>query len=305
MAWSATPPRALPARRPILPTVPDMGQDGISTWRRRYVPQVGQATCGSFGLWHCGQLTSVGAAVFHCARRERVLLRDILRLGTATGCLLSVSGAVPAAGLVVLVKSIELAQRLPLGENRVLVPVSRPGVRETDSALDAQARAILAAERRQRQGEHHGVAQDRLQVEQVTLEQQLVLVVLGSDRLVVVQLLKAGFHRGGQRLEAASALTRHGRRRGAGDEHTFGHGLQPHRQVDIRSRGHSGQLNAQSVGRRYGMGLFPRGAGLAPQGSRVENEYPARVKGCRGLPAYMRHEGYRDCQYWTVKLTES
>jgi hypothetical protein len=61
------------------------------TCRRRYVPQVGQAACGSFGLRHCGQLTSVGAEVFHWARRERVLLRDIFRLGTATSALLSVS----------------------------------------------------------------------------------------------------------------------------------------------------------------------------------------------------------------------
>jgi hypothetical protein len=65
-----------------------MAQDGISTWRRRYVPHVGHATWGSLGLWHCGQLTSAGAAVFHCERRERVLLRDILRFGTATSALL-------------------------------------------------------------------------------------------------------------------------------------------------------------------------------------------------------------------------
>jgi len=58
------------------------------TWRRRYVPHVGQATCDSFSSWHCGQLTSGGAAVFHFERRERVLLRDILRLGTATSALL-------------------------------------------------------------------------------------------------------------------------------------------------------------------------------------------------------------------------
>jgi hypothetical protein len=60
------------------------------TWRRRYVPQVGQAACGSFGLWHWLHSTRVGAAVFHWARRERVLLRDIFRFGTATSALLSV-----------------------------------------------------------------------------------------------------------------------------------------------------------------------------------------------------------------------
>jgi hypothetical protein len=35
-----------------------------------------------------GQLTSVGAVVFHWERRERVLLRDIFRFGTATSALL-------------------------------------------------------------------------------------------------------------------------------------------------------------------------------------------------------------------------
>jgi hypothetical protein len=46
--------------------------------------------CGSFGCPQArfGQVTSVGAVVFQCARRERVLLRDILRFGTATAELL-------------------------------------------------------------------------------------------------------------------------------------------------------------------------------------------------------------------------
>src|ERR1700749_3027728 len=137
------------------------------TWRRRYRPTVGHATCGSLGSWHCGQLTSVGALVFHCERRERVLLRDILRLGTATSALLSVSGAVRAAGLVFLVKSMELTQRLPLGEDRVLVLVSRPGVGQPDPALGAQPGAVVRAQRGQRECEHYPVAGHRLHVEQV------------------------------------------------------------------------------------------------------------------------------------------
>ncbi len=35
------------------------------TWRLLYVPQVGQAVCGSFGSRHCGHVTSLGAVVFH------------------------------------------------------------------------------------------------------------------------------------------------------------------------------------------------------------------------------------------------
>jgi hypothetical protein len=49
-----------------------------------YVPQTLHAACGSFGDLHCGQATVATAVAFHWARRDRVLLRDILRFGTAT-----------------------------------------------------------------------------------------------------------------------------------------------------------------------------------------------------------------------------
>jgi hypothetical protein len=49
-----------------------------------YVPQTLHAACGSFGDRHCGQATVATAEVFQFARRDRVLLRDILRFGTAT-----------------------------------------------------------------------------------------------------------------------------------------------------------------------------------------------------------------------------
>ncbi len=54
------------------------------TWRPLYVPHTVHAAWGSFGDRHCGQATVATAVTFHCARRDRVLLRDILRLGTAT-----------------------------------------------------------------------------------------------------------------------------------------------------------------------------------------------------------------------------
>jgi len=92
------------------------------------VPQVGQAACGSFGLWHCGQSTSVGADVFHCARRERVLLRDILRLGTATSALLSIFYSV---------RNIKLAKRTPAGIQVLTMPMQRARVGEPHAAFDA------------------------------------------------------------------------------------------------------------------------------------------------------------------------
>jgi hypothetical protein len=61
------------------------------TWRLLYWPQVGQAVCGSLGSRQFGHAMSWGAVAFHCARRDLVLLRDILRFGTATSVLLCLS----------------------------------------------------------------------------------------------------------------------------------------------------------------------------------------------------------------------
>lgn len=60
------------------------------TWRPLYVPQTEHAACGSFGDRHCWHATVATAVAFHCARRDRVLLRDIFRFGTATALYSSV-----------------------------------------------------------------------------------------------------------------------------------------------------------------------------------------------------------------------
>ena len=63
---------------------PGPGCQTSMTWRPLYVPHTEHAACGSLGERHCGQATVATGVVFHCARRDRVLLRDIFRLGTAT-----------------------------------------------------------------------------------------------------------------------------------------------------------------------------------------------------------------------------
>src|SRR5947208_6846257 len=103
------------------------------TWRPLYVPQVGQAVWGSFGSRHWGQVTSVGRCALHFARRCRVLLRDILRFGTATSAL--------------LVLSLSVLQRRPPGVDGVVVAVFRPGVGQPRAADRAQARTVVAAQR--------------------------------------------------------------------------------------------------------------------------------------------------------------
>src|SRR5579875_3149879 len=100
-------------------------------WRRLYVPQVGQAAWASLGLRHCGQVVSGAAVAFHCERRDRVLLRDILRFGTATSVLLLVSGA----RAVVVVANIQLAQLGPARVSHVTVTVPGARLSEADAAV--------------------------------------------------------------------------------------------------------------------------------------------------------------------------
>ena len=102
------------------------------------MPQVGQAACGSFGLWHCWQATSVGADVFHWDRLALVLLRDIRRLGTATSALLSVFCSIG---------NVKLAKRAPAGVHVRRVPVLRARVGEPRAAFVAQPWAVFLAQR--------------------------------------------------------------------------------------------------------------------------------------------------------------
>ncbi|TPF85820.1 hypothetical protein BW13_08860 [Bifidobacterium sp. UTCIF-37] len=51
--------------------------------RPRKEPQLGQATCGRAGAPQFGQLTVAVAVAFQFARRECVLAREVLYLGSA------------------------------------------------------------------------------------------------------------------------------------------------------------------------------------------------------------------------------
>jgi len=192
---------------------------------------VGQAACGSFGLWHCGQLTSVGAEVFHCARRERVLLRDIFRLGTATSALLSIFYSV---------RNIKLAKRTPPGIRFLAVPVQRARVGEPDAALGTQAGAVFPAQRRKRQRENHRVTECRLQVKPVAVEESLLVVRLVFTRVrqVTVQLLEVDLHGGRQGIQAPCALARQRGNRRAGDEHPLGDRLESQVESHVRTGRH-------------------------------------------------------------------
>lgn len=165
---------------------------GEMTWRRLYVPQVGQAVCCSFCSWHCGHCMSAGAAVFHCARRDLVLLRDILRFGTATSALLSFVRVVPA-GPGRGVGCVKQPQRRPSGVGAITVAVPGADVREAHTALHAQAGTIARAERREREREHDRIAAHRLEIEQVSVEVVILFCYLAvplTDGQVAEELLE-------------------------------------------------------------------------------------------------------------------
>ncbi len=82
------------------------------------------AVCGNFCSPQArfGQVTSVGALVFHCARRERVLLREVFLFGTATVLLLTVRAGFGGEGAqcrparidcIVCVSCAKLVEALP------------------------------------------------------------------------------------------------------------------------------------------------------------------------------------------------
>lgn len=63
------------------------------------------AVCDSFGARQRGQGWVPTAVAFHCARRVRVLARDIRRFGTATGLSFSLAGR-PRGGAAVQIRLV-------------------------------------------------------------------------------------------------------------------------------------------------------------------------------------------------------
>jgi hypothetical protein len=132
------------------------------------------------------------AAVFRCARQERVSLPGVARVGTATSALLSIFYTVfgPAG-------NVKLAERAPPRIDVPAVPVVWSRVGQPDAAFGAEPGAIFPAQRRKRQREHYRVAEGWLQVKTVAVEEALLAVVLVLTRIrqVTVQLLEADLER--------------------------------------------------------------------------------------------------------------
>jgi len=146
------------------------------------------------------------------------------------------------------------------------VAVPGPGVRQPRPALCAQPGTIFPAQRRERQGEHHGIAKHGLEIEQVAVEEVNVpgrfadgTVVIGAiiaiGRRVCEEFLETDLEVQGQRLQAAGTIAGRDRSRRTGDKHALHHRLEPEIQLDAGALGDASKLNTETSRCRDGRSL--------------------------------------------------
>ena len=92
---------------------------------------------------------------FHFARLDLVLLRDILRLGTATSVLLTY---LRHGGTVRSCLHRDLPQSCPPGVQGRAVVMFRARLGKPYAAFDTQPGAVFLAPRRERQRENQGIS---------------------------------------------------------------------------------------------------------------------------------------------------
>ena len=254
------------------------------------MPQVGHAVWGSFGSRHCGQRTSAGAVAFHFARRDLVLLRDILRLGTATSVLL----IYPRYGRTVrTVLHRDLTQSCPPGVQVWAVVVAGARLSKPHTAYGAQPGAVFLASRSERQRENQGISQDRLKIEQVSVQRVPAVTGIPTGLLITEQLLTPDTKGLGHRVQAARALPRYRRGSHDGDEHTLADRLQPDLEIQfgaLRDPGHTGVQVRRSG---HGPGFGARRPGAVVKRPGIKNQQPTGVGAGAGSLAKCRHVKFR------------
>ena len=226
------------------------------------------------GSRHCGQRTSVGAVAFHFARRDLVLLRDILRLGTATSVLLTY----PRYGRAVrTVLHCELTQSCPPGVQVWAVAVAGASLGKPHTAFGAQPGAVFLAPRRERERENQGISEDRLEIEQVPVQRVPGFNGIPAVLLITEQFLTPDLKRLGHRLQAARALTdgRGGDR--AGHQHALGDRLQPDVEVQFGALRNPGHAGVKIRGSGHGPGFGARRPRAVVKHPGIKNQRPTGV----------------------------
>jgi hypothetical protein len=219
------------------------------------VPQVGHAVCGSLGSRHCGQRTSAGAVAFHFARRDLVLLRDILRLGTATSVLLTY----PRYGRAVrTVLHRDLTQGCPPRVQGRAVVMAGARLGKPHTTFGAQPGAVFLAPRSERQRENQGISQDRLKIEQVPVQRVPALTGIPTVLLITEQLLTPDTKCLGHRVQAARAFPGYRRADRGGDEHALADRLEPYLKVQLGALRYPGHTGVEMRRGRHGPGLDAR-----------------------------------------------
>jgi len=219
---------------------------------------------------------------FHFARRDLVLLRDILRLGTATSVLLTYlrNGRAVRAGL-----HGDLTQSCPPGVQGRAMVVAGARLGEPHATLGAQPGAVFLAPRRERQRENQGISEDRLEIEQVPVQRVPVLTSIPAVLLITKQFLTPDPDRLVHRLKASRALAGHRRGRGGGDENALGDGLQADLEVQFGARQDPGHAGAEIRGGGHGPGFGARRTRAAVKRPGIKNQRPTGVGAGAGCPA--------------------
>src|SRR5690242_7436368 len=158
------------------------------------------------------------------------MLRDILRLGTATSVLLTYPRYRRAVRTVL---HRDLAQSCPPGVQVWAVVVAGACLGKPQTAFGAQPGAVFPASRSERQRENQGISQDRLKIEQVPVQRVPALTGIPTGLLITEQLLTPDTKGLGYRVQAARALPGYRRGNRGGDEHALADGLQPDLEVQV------------------------------------------------------------------------
>ena len=157
------------------------------------------------------------------------------------------------------------------------MPGSR--IRQPDAALGAKPRAVVGAQRRERQLEHERVAQGRLEIEQVSVQKIPVGILVA--RLVGEQLGEPDLRRGSEQVQAPRALADQRRPHGSGYQYTLSDPLEPDIQLELGPFRNVDKLDTQTSRGRGRACLRTHGA--RAKGPGIEHERLLRLRPRRML----------------------
>ena len=153
------------------------------------------------------------------------------------------------------------------------------------ATFGAQPGAVFLAPRRERQRGNQGIAEDRLEIEQIPVQRVPVLTCSSAVLLITEQFLTPDLERLGHRLQASRALAGHRCGRGDGDENALGDRLQADLEVQwgaLRNAGHAG-VEIRGCGHGPGFGACRTRAAVKRPG--IKDQRPAGIGAGAGCPA--------------------